>query len=87
MTTGTDPLSDRALSIFTFAAYHHLATSQPIRAVVRKDGAGHRADPDGAAEVESRGYATLSEEEITFTPEGVAIVEEIVGAIQQAGGR
>lgn len=87
MATGTDALSDRALSIFTFAAYHHLATSQAIRAVVRRDGAGHRADPEGAAEVESRGYATLSDDEITFTPEGVAVVERIVGAIRQAGAR
>ncbi|MGY2050423.1 hypothetical protein [Methylobacterium sp. JK268] len=84
MPAGADALSDRALSIFTFAAYHHLATSQPIRAVVRQDDAGHRADPEGAAEVESRGYATLSDDAITFTPEGVAVVEQIVRGIRQA---
>ncbi|MBY0296262.1 MAG: hypothetical protein K2X71_09530 [Methylobacterium sp.] len=86
MAASTEPLSDRALSIVTFAAYHHLIGGQPIRAVVRRDDAGHRADPDGVREVEARGLATTSEDEITFTPEGVAVVETVVAAIRQAAG-
>ncbi|WP_018263528.1 hypothetical protein [Methylobacterium sp. WSM2598] len=84
MASSTDPLSDRALSILAFAAYHHLATGQPIRAVVRRDGSGHRADPDGAAEIEARGLASLSADEITFTPDGVARVETAVAAMRAA---
>ncbi|TGD99067.1 hypothetical protein [Methylobacterium nonmethylotrophicum] len=87
MAAETPDLSDRALSIFAFAAYHHLISGQPIASVVRRDGSGHRADPDGVAEVERRGLATLSDDEITFTPPGVAVVERVVAAIRGAGGR
>ncbi len=80
-------LSDRALSIFAFAAYHHLISGQPVSSVVRRDGNGHHADPEGAAEVEQRGLATLSDDAITFTAPGVAFVETIVAAIRQAGRR
>ena len=87
MAAETSDLSDRALSIFTFAAYHHLISGQPISSVVRRDGSGHRADPEGVAEVESRGLATLSDDEITFTEPGVAFVEQVVAAIREAKGR
>ncbi|GJD53733.1 hypothetical protein OPKNFCMD_6511 [Methylobacterium crusticola] len=86
MAANTHDLSDRALSIFAFAAYHHLISGQPIRSVIRQDGKGHRADPEGAAEVEARGLATLSEDEITFTPDGEAFVETVVAALRQASG-
>ncbi|KMO34680.1 hypothetical protein VQ03_23100 [Methylobacterium tarhaniae] len=87
MAAETHALSDRALSIFAFAAYHHLISGQPISSVVRRDGSGHRADPDGVAEVEARGLATLSDDEITFTAPGIAFVEAVVAAIRQASGR
>ncbi|AWN49039.1 hypothetical protein DK419_23975 [Methylobacterium terrae] len=87
MAAETNDLSDRALSIFAFAAYHHLISGQPISSVVRRDGSGHHADPQGAAEVEERGLATLSDDEITFTETGIAFVETTVAAIRGAGGR
>ncbi|MGX7706965.1 hypothetical protein [Methylobacterium sp. Gmos1] len=87
MAADTTALSDRALSIFAFAAYHHLISGQPIASVVRRDGSGHQADPKGAAEVEERGLATLSDDEITFTEPGIALVERTVEAIRQAGAR
>ncbi len=87
MAADSNALSDRALSIFAFAAYHHLISGQPIASVVRRDGSGHHADPEGAAEVETRGLATLSDDEITFTEPGVAFVEKTVAAIRQASGR
>jgi hypothetical protein len=87
MAAETTDLSDRALSIFAFAAYHHLISGQPISSVVRRDGSGHQADPQGAAEVEERGLATLSDDEITFTEPGIAFVEKTVAAIRGAGGR
>ena len=87
MAAETTDLSDRALSIFAFAAYHHLISGQPIVSVVRRDGRGHQADPEGAAEVETYGLATLSDDEITFTEPGIAFVEKTVAAIRQASGR
>ncbi len=87
MAADTKALSDHALSIFAFAAYHHLISGQPISSVVRRDGRGHHADPEGAAEVEQRGLATLSDDAITFTAPGVAFVEAIVAAIRKASGR
>ncbi|KMO40602.1 hypothetical protein ACQVP2_13950 [Methylobacterium aquaticum] len=87
MPAETHALSDRALSIFAFAAYHHLISGQPIGSVVRRDGSGHQADPEGAAEVERHGLATLSDDAITFTESGVALVGTTVAAIRQASGR
>ncbi|BCM85811.1 hypothetical protein [Methylobacterium indicum] len=87
MAAETTDLSDRALSIFAFAAYHHLISGQPISSVIRRDGSGHEADPQGAAEVEKRGLATLSEDEITFTESGVAFVERVVASIRGASSR
>jgi hypothetical protein len=80
------PLSDKALSIIAFAAYHQLESGQKVTSVVRRDGKGHQADDEGVAELESRGLATASEAEISFTQEGAPVVQRAVEALRQAAG-
>ena len=48
-------LSDKALSILAFAAYHSLASGETVGEVVIDDGNGHLADPEGLAELKGAG--------------------------------
>ena len=41
MADDVNGLSDKALSIFAFAAYHRLVSGERVTSVIRKDGAGH----------------------------------------------
>ncbi|GEP06563.1 hypothetical protein [Methylobacterium oxalidis] len=86
MATNTQGLSDKALSIFTFAAYHRLLSGERVTSVVRRDGHGHEADPDGVAELERRGLATASETQISLGDEAEAFVDTLVDAIRREGG-
>ena len=87
MATSTEGLSDKALSIFTFAAYHRLLSGERVTSVIRTDGKGHQADPDGVAELEQRGLATVSERDISFGDEAGEFVETIVAALRGQVGR
>lgn len=80
-------LSDKALSIFAFAAYHRLLSGEQVTSVIRRDGKGHEADPQGVEEIEAKGLAEISDGTIAFTNEGAAFVESIVVAIRGATGR
>lgn len=51
MTTPND-LSDKALAIFAFAAYHQLGSGDTITSVVANDLSGHHADPEALSEIE-----------------------------------
>jgi len=75
-------LSDEALAVFAFAAYHRLATGQKILSVVRKDGAGHRASEAATDELDGRGLVRAEEREIVFTPAGEEALERVVAAIR-----
>jgi hypothetical protein len=44
MADDVNGLSDKALSIFAFAAYHRLVSGEKVTSVIRRDGAGHEAD-------------------------------------------
>jgi hypothetical protein len=79
-----DRLSDKALSIFAFAAFHQLESGQRVSSVIRQDGAGHQADPEGVAELEGRGLARSDDRGVHFTQEGERMLEGIVGAIRAA---
>ena len=79
-----DRLSDKALSIFAFAAYHQLGSGQRVASVIRQDGAGHQADPEGVAELEGKGLARADERGVHFTEEGERMLERIAGAIRAA---
>jgi hypothetical protein len=84
MAASTQGLSDKALSISAFAAYHRLLSGERVSSVIRKDGHGHEADPAGVAELETRGLATASETEISFGTEAEDFVDTVVDAIRGA---
>ncbi|MDR7039321.1 hypothetical protein J2X36_004095 [Methylobacterium sp. BE186] len=86
MATNTQGLSDKALSIFTFAAYHRLLSGERVASVVRKDGHGHEADPDGVAELERRGLISADDMRISLNDEAETFVDGLVSAIRRAGG-
>jgi hypothetical protein len=77
-------LSDHALSILAFATYHRLVSGERVTSVIRKDGAGHEADPKGVAELTERGLAEASETEISLGHEAQEAVEAMVEALRGA---
>lgn len=81
MTQSSTQLSDKALGVFAFAAYHQLSSGEPVSRVVRHDGAGHKADPEAVRELEERGLAKSEDDRITFTPEGLAMLARVVDAL------
>ena len=85
MTTATT-LSDKALSVFAFAAYHQLESGQKVSRVVRRDGAGHQADVEAVAELEARGLARADDAAIVFTPDGEAVLARAVQGLRRALG-
>ncbi|MCJ2061307.1 hypothetical protein MKK63_01050 [Methylobacterium sp. J-088] len=87
MADDVNGLSDKALSIFAFAAYHRLVSGERVTSVIRKDGAGHEADPQGVKELEERGLVTAGETEIDFGETAQQAVETMVAALRQAVGR
>lgn len=87
MPADTQALSDKALSIFAFAAYHQLVSGERVSSVIRKDGHGHEADPEGVAELEQRGLATVSETQISLGEEAEVFVGSVISAIRAQAGR
>ena len=85
MTTATN-LSDKALSVFAFAAYHQLESGQKVTKVIRRDGSGHQADPEAVQELESAGLIKASADEISFEPEAERILEQIIEGMRRAAG-
>ena len=75
-------LSDKALSIFTFAAYHSLVSGEQVTRVVLDDGNGHHADSDGVAELENGGYLQPEGERGTFTEQGTAMLGRVLEALR-----
>jgi hypothetical protein len=87
MADDVNGLSDKALSIFAFAAYHRLVSGERVTSVIRKDGAGHEADPQGVKELEERGLVTAGETDIDLGEPAQQAVETMVAALRQAVGR
>lgn len=78
-------LSDRALAVFAFAAYHQLESGEPVSAVVRRDGAGHRADDAAIAELREAGLVEVDENRIHFSDQGEAVLGALIGALRTVG--
>lgn len=79
-----DPLiSDRALAVFAFAAYHELEGGQAVRSVARQDGAGHKADDAAVDELTRRGLIETDENFIRFTQAGEQIKQSVIDALRQ----
>ncbi|WP_287745795.1 hypothetical protein [Methylobacterium sp.] len=77
-------LSDKALSVFAFAAYHQLESGQKVSRVVRRDGAGHRADPEAVAELEQAGLIEATPDALVLRPQAEAMVEAGIAALRRA---
>lgn len=82
MTEALSGLSDEALAVFAFAAYHQLSSGQAVRSVVQRDGAGHKASGKAVAELQDRGLISADGDEIRFTPEGEAALQAIISEIR-----
>ena len=77
-------LSDKAVAVFAFAAYHQLSSGEPVIDVVLQDGAGHRADPDAIAELEQKDLARTGGDRAIFTERGRATLGKLVDALRAA---
>lgn len=78
------PLSDKALGIFAFAAYHQLTSGETVTEVISADGKGHRADPEGVAALAAAGLATEDNGRVAFTPEGMARLAAVLDALRES---
>lgn len=78
-------LSDKALSILTFAAYHQLSSGMIVRDVVLEDDAGHKAEPEGVKELSDAGLLEANGKRGTLTDEGETMLEKVIAAIKGAG--
>lgn len=77
-------LSDHALSILTFAAYHSLVSGETVTRVVLDDGKGHKADSAGVEEMEKAGLLEEEGERGTLTEAGTQRLASVIEAIRQA---
>ena len=77
-------LSDKAIAVFAFAAYHQLSSGEAVIDVVLKDGAGHSADPAAIDELKGADLVETDGERAAFTEAGktrlAAVVEALRGA-------
>ena len=81
MTTPND-LSDKALAIFAFAAYHQLSSGDAITSVVASDDAGHHADPTAVDELAQRELAIAKGDRIELTAAGQLMLSQIIDRIR-----
>lgn len=82
MVTMPNDLSDKALAIFAFAAFHQLESGDAITSVIANDAAGHRADPEAVAELESKELGELSGERFVFNVAGQLMLSQIIDRIR-----
>lgn len=75
-------LSDKAIAVFAFAAYHQLSSGEAVVDVVLQDGAGHAADPAAIGELENNGLVRKDGERATFTDSGRAKLAAVIPALQ-----
>ena len=80
----TTGLSDKAVAVFAFAAYHQLESGQAVKKVVREDGRGHKADEDAVAELEGRRLIEISGNDLCFSEEGLAILSTAIDGLKSA---
>ena len=80
----TTDLSDKAVAVFAFAAYHQLTSGQPVKSVVREDGKGHKADDEAVQELEERKLASVSGSEIAFSDDGLKVLASAIEGLKSA---
>ena len=77
-------MSDKAVAVFAFAAYHQLESGQPVTKVIREDGKGHKADEEAVSELEGLKLAEVAGNDIVFTESGLAVLGKVVEALRAA---
>jgi len=83
MPSATSGLSDKALAVFAFAAYHQLESGQRVSSVIQRDDAGHQADPEAVQELQERGLVEADGRDITFTAEGERVLQQAVDGLRR----
>jgi hypothetical protein len=78
-------LSDKAVAVFAFAAYHQLESGQPVTKVIREDGKGHKADAEAVTELEGLKLAETTGNDIVFTESGLSVLAKAVDGLRSAG--
>jgi chromosome segregation and condensation protein ScpB len=76
-------LSDQALAVFAFAAYHQLESGEPVTRVVTQDAAGHRADGKAVDELTKRGLVKVEDSRIVFTETGTILLARVISALRE----
>lgn len=77
-------LSDKALSLLAFAAYHALSTGEPVGEIVIDDGRGHLADPDGLAELTRAGLIAVHGARGRLTAPGREALAGVLTALRES---
>jgi hypothetical protein len=77
-------LSDKAIAVFAFAAYHQLTSGETVREVVVDDHAGHKADPEALKELSGSGFLKVDGVRAVFTEAGQAKFDKILSALHAA---
>lgn len=77
-------LSDKAIAVFAFAAYHQLSSGEKVADVVLHDGAGHSADPGAIEELMRHDLATQERDRAVFTEAGKARLDRMIEAMRAA---
>jgi len=77
MATPND-LSDKALAVFAFAAYHQLESGDAVTSVVADDSAGHHADPDAINELSKKDLGKLEGNRFHFTAAGQLMLSQFI---------
>ncbi|WEK04739.1 MAG: hypothetical protein P0Y65_00320 [Candidatus Devosia phytovorans] len=81
MTTPND-LSNQALAVFAFAAYHQLSSGDVVTSVVSNDPSGHRADPAAIDELVQKQLATKTDNRLHLTDGGQLMLSQIIDRIK-----
>lgn len=83
MTELKPDLSDAAIAVFAFAAYHQLGSGQPVKSVIREDGKGHKADEAAVEELQAARLVDVRGNDITFTETGLEQLSSIVERMKE----
>lgn len=86
MTEAMSGLSDEALAVFAFAAYHQLSSGQMVRSIVQRDGAGHKASDTAVSELKGRGLIEADGQDITFTAQGEEALQAMIAGLRGRQG-
>ena len=77
-------LSDKALAVFAFAAYHQLESGQPVTSVIRSDRAGHKADEEAVSDLVERKLIASDGNDLVFSQEGLNTLARIIDGLRTA---